>query len=162
MNWILRLLNDAVLMKALPRCKVKFVCAAFSIINSACEYSLYYLLAESPKPVSKKKLRANMTGSFAPFQTYINHLAKGKLDGYLDSTRLEDKHSVPGIVLSTDPQLLLHGLGKHPDMKRIERLFVPGTVFVIVALSMWRQLILFSLLQAPVRRLWWRENPSFP
>jgi hypothetical protein len=143
-------------MKALPR--VKFVCTALSIINSVCEYSL----AQSPEQLSNEELQANMTSSFAPFETYIKYLATGKLDGYLNSTRPEDKCSVPGVVLSTDPQLLLHGLGKHPDMERIKRLFVPGTVFVIVALPMWRQLILFSLLQPPVRRLWCRENPSSP
>jgi hypothetical protein len=76
-----------------------------------------------------------MIGSLAPFTTYIDYLAKGKLDGYLDSTHVRDKPSVPGIVLSTDPQLLLHGLGKHPDMERIKRLFVPGTVFVICGLA---------------------------
>jgi hypothetical protein len=58
---------------------------------------------------------------------------------------------------------LLHGLGKHLDMGRIKRLFVPGTVFLIVALPMWPQLILFSLLQPSVRRLWCSAGkPVFP
>jgi hypothetical protein len=135
MNRLLLLLNDVALMKALPGFTVKLVCTALSIFNNACEYSLYYSLALSPKQLPKKKLRSNMTSSFAPFGQYMDDLANGKLDGYLDSTHPEDKPSVPGIVLLTDPQLLLHNLGKHPDMKRIKRLFLPGTVFVICGLA---------------------------
>jgi hypothetical protein len=132
MNPLLRLLNDVVLMKASPGCSV---CGTLSIFNSASEYSLYSSLAQSPKCVSKKRLRANMNGSFAPFTTYVTHLARGKLDGYLDSIHLKDKPSVPGIVLSTDLQLLLHSIGTHPDKERIRRLFVDETVFVIFSLT---------------------------
>jgi hypothetical protein len=103
-----------------------------------------------------------MTGSFAIFEKYINRLAKGELDGYIDSICREDKASIDGFVLSTDPQLLLHGLGKRPDHQRIKNLFTPATVSVIVTLQIWRQLMLFLLFQQPVLRLWWRENPSFP
>ena len=65
-----------------------------------------------------------------PFTRYITYLAKGRLDGYLNSVGPEDLPKDLGIKLPTQPMLLLHDLGKSSDMGRIERLFVPGTVLV--------------------------------
>jgi hypothetical protein len=59
-------------------------------------------------------------------------LARGTLDGYIDSLRHEDKVPVPGIVLSNDLHLLVHDIGKpgRVDEERVEKLFADRTVFV--------------------------------
>ena len=97
-------------------------------ILSDCERSS----AESPPRLSKADMQASIARAFEPFKQYIEYLATGKLDGYLDSVHREDKFTVPGLVMSTDPHLLLHNLGKYPDEERIERLFYPGTTSVIL------------------------------
>lgn len=65
-----------------------------------------------------------MSEAFQPFEQYIQYLAEGKLDGYLDSTRLEDKIAAPGV-------LLLHNLGNYQDQDRIKKLFIDDTMFVL-------------------------------
>jgi len=74
-----------------------------------------------------------MTVAFEPFKEYIKYLAHGKLDGYLDSTRREDKVTVSGVLLDNDLNLLLHNLGKDVDLGRIKNLFIEDTVFVAFA-----------------------------
>jgi hypothetical protein len=74
-----------------------------------------------------------MTVAFKPFEEYIKSLASGKLDGYLDSTRREDKVTISEVSLLNEPFLLLHGLGKNVDMKQIENLFIRDTVCVASA-----------------------------
>jgi len=74
-----------------------------------------------------------MALAFKPFKEYIKHLASGKLDGYLDSTRREDKVTVSGVLLPNDPNLLLHNLGMDVDLGRIKNLFINDTVFVASA-----------------------------
>jgi hypothetical protein len=71
-----------------------------------------------------------MTTAFAGFENYIDHLATGKLDGYLDSIRREDKVTDLKVHLPRDPILLIHDLGKHLDQERIRELFIKDTVFV--------------------------------
>jgi hypothetical protein len=51
------------------------------------------------------------------FEKYVEYLATGKLDGYLDSILREDKVTD---LEPLDPILLLHDLGKHLDQARIE------------------------------------------
>ena len=71
-----------------------------------------------------------MNAAFKPFEQYIQYLTEGKLDPYLDSTRRDDKITLPGLGGSTDPFLLLHNLGNHPEEDRIQKLFIDGTMFV--------------------------------
>ena len=84
-----------------------------------------------------------MATAFQPFEEYIEYLAKGKLDAYLDSVRRDDKPSVPEIEMSTDPSLLLHELGIRTDMKKIQELFSGGTVYLVSISCSWRYLTLF-------------------
>jgi len=72
-----------------------------------------------------------MATAFKPFKQYLEYLAWGKLDGYLDSNSFNDKVPVSGVRLSRDPNLLLHGLGKNIDREAIGKLFVRDTVYVI-------------------------------
>jgi hypothetical protein len=125
-----QLLNDAVSMKALPPLpafRLKVVRNALSNFNSTCEQ----FLVPSPPRISQKKLEKHMDGAFAPFKEFVEKLARGYLDGLLDSIHHETNLSVPGIFIPTDKQLLLHQLGERSDMRRIDELFVPTTVFVI-------------------------------
>ena len=64
-----------------------------------------------------------MAAAFAGFEEYIEYLATGKLDGYLDSIRPEDKLKMIGVDLPLNPILLIHDLGKHPNHERIKDLF---------------------------------------
>ena len=84
----------------------------------------------SPPHLTLKETEANMAAALADFEPYIKYLATGKLDGYLDSIRLEDKVEVPEVNLPRDPILLIHDLGKHLDQERIRDLFIHDTVFV--------------------------------
>jgi hypothetical protein len=72
-----------------------------------------------------------MITAFDPFKTFIKHLAEGKLDAFLDSHCRTEKITLPGLQISTDPNLLLHGLGQSGDMERIEQLFIPDIVYVV-------------------------------
>ena len=81
--------------------------------------------------LSEADMHTAMTSAFKPFKQYIECLTTGKLDGYLDSVHRKDKFVVPGVTMSTDPQLLLHDLGKFTDQGRIECLFCSGTTCVI-------------------------------
>jgi hypothetical protein len=72
-----------------------------------------------------------MVTAFEPFKTFIEHLAEGKLDAFLDSHCRTEKIALPGLQISTDPNLLLHGLGQSVDMERIERLFIQGIVYMV-------------------------------
>jgi len=86
---------------------------------------------DSPLRLSREQTEANMTVALASFETYLEYLAIGKLDGYLDSIRPEDKAIVPKTNLPRTPILLLHDLGKRPDQERITKLFINDTVFVV-------------------------------
>jgi hypothetical protein len=88
-------------------------------------------LAESPPRLNAKEMESKMADAFEPFGQYIQYLAQGKLDGFLDSIRREDKvFPELKVTMPTDPILLLHNLGKCPETERIKRLFVHNTVFV--------------------------------
>jgi len=91
---------------------------------------------DSPPRLNAKDREFNIANAFEPFGQYIQYLAQGKLDGFLDSIRPEDK-VVPerDVMMSTDPILLLHNLGKYPETKRIEKLFDHTTVFVALDLA---------------------------
>lgn len=88
-------------------------------------------LAVSPPRLNKEQMATSMATAFKPFKQYLEYLARGQLDGYLDSNSRNDKVPVSGIRLSRDPNLLLHGLGKNVDMETTEKLFVRDTVYVI-------------------------------
>jgi len=99
-----------------------------------CGWFCKQSLAESlPRIDTMEKMESKMAVAFKPFEEYIKCLASGKLDGYLDSTRREDKVTVPGVSLLKEPFLLLHDLGMNVDMKRIENLFIRDTVCVASA-----------------------------
>lgn len=83
---------------------------------------------KSPKTLNKEEMNANMATAFKPFEQYIRYLAEGKLDGYFNSTRRQDKATDLTVVMSTDPMLLLLDLGDLTDEARIERLFIGGTI----------------------------------
>jgi hypothetical protein len=100
-----------------------------------------------------------MATAFAPFKEYIEYLAEGKLDGYLDSNCRMDKVSVPGMMLSKDPNLLLHELGKNTDMGKTEKLFVHDTVYVIHPCLHDNSSI--YLFQSSVQYLGFGQNPPF-
>src|SRR5437868_1510538 len=80
------------------------------------------------------QLRVELQSAFEPFRQYVQWLAQGKLDAYLDSVRSQDKVAVPGMVLSTEPKLLIHELGlpERVDMDRINCLFTHETMFVVL------------------------------
>jgi hypothetical protein len=76
-----------------------------------------------------------MTDAFEGYEKYMEYLTQGKLDGYLDSIRREDKVTDLEVELPLEPILLLHDLGKHTDQERINELFIDDTVFVMFELS---------------------------
>jgi len=86
----------------------------------------------SPPKISDKQIRSNLRSAFAPFEEYIQLLARGKLDGYMDSLQRKDKLPVPGMFLSSDIHLLIHDIGKpdRVDEGRVKALFSKRTVFV--------------------------------
>ena len=101
------------------------------IILSDCQRSSVV----SPPRLSQADMQARIARAFEPFEQYVEYLATGKLDGYLDSVDRKDKLTVPGLIMSTDPHLLLHDLGKFTNQEhqeRIGRLFCPGTTSVIL------------------------------
>ena len=87
-------------------------------------------LLVSRAPLTLKETEANMATAFAGFEDYIEYLATGKLDGYLDSIRREDKITDLNVDLNLDTTLLLHDIGKHVDQEQIQRFFIRDTVFV--------------------------------
>ena len=66
-----------------------------------------------------------MASSLEGFEKYIQFLATGKLDVFMDSIRHEDKYVDLEDVASLplDPNLLLHDLGGNPDQEKINKLF---------------------------------------
>ncbi|KAF8344443.1 hypothetical protein F5887DRAFT_1204973 [Amanita rubescens] len=77
----------------------------------------------SPPSLARQEMEAKW--SMQGFENYIDYLATGKLDVYLDSIKREDKVTDLdlGVVLPLHPILLIHELGKHADQERIEELF---------------------------------------
>jgi hypothetical protein len=114
----------------------------------------YRVLVESPQRLTKEQMDENMASEFEPFKLYIEYLAQGKLDGYLNSNLREDKPLVPDIATSNDPNLLLHDLGKYADMDKINGLFVEDVVYVFNQLTRW---LIYSL-QAPLWSNWVGKN----
>jgi hypothetical protein len=95
--------------------------------------SIYeYSLTATPPRLNRGETEAVMNETFKPFEQYIKWLAEGKLDGYLDSIRYEDKIKVPYVDISNDLSLLLHDVGKFPDKERIKKLFIDDTKFVVL------------------------------
>jgi hypothetical protein len=86
-----------------------------------------------PRIKTKEETESKMAIAFQPFEQYIERLATGKLDGYLDSIRHEDKVTLPGLYLPKHTNILLHDLGKYADQGRINKLFIEDTVFVASA-----------------------------
>ena len=96
-----------------------------------CGWPSEHFSVDSPPRINTEEETENkMAVAFKPFKEYMKCLASGKLDGYLDSTRREDKLTVSGVLLPNDPNLLLHNLGMGVDMERIKNLFINDTVFV--------------------------------
>ena len=95
-------------------------------------------MTDSPPRLNAKERESKIANAFEPFEfgQYLQYLAQGKLDGFLDSVRREDK-VVPelNMIMPTDPILLLHNLGKYPETEWIEKLFIHTTVFVVVDLA---------------------------
>jgi len=76
----------------------------------------------STPPLTLKETEANTATTLAGFEYYIEYLATGKLDRYLDSIQCEDKITDLKVHLPLDPILLLHDLGKHQDQKLIREM----------------------------------------
>jgi hypothetical protein len=105
-----------------------------------------------------------MAAAFEKYESYIQYLAEGKLDGFLDSLKPEDNHLPDGLNGIRDrhgPFLLVHGLGQTCDTERIEELFCRSIVFVAVGLARMGLLTLIFFPQTFIRlfRLW--ENSSY-
>jgi hypothetical protein len=83
------------------------------ILLNPCEHSL----AALPPRLSKVDMHTRITLAFKPFKPYIEYIAMGKLDGYLDSVHRKDKFTVPRVTMSTDLHLLLHDLGNSTDQE---------------------------------------------
>jgi hypothetical protein len=92
----------------------------------------------SPPRLNKEQMETTLATAFEPYCHYIKSLAEGALDGYLDSNDREKKLSMPGFVMSDDPNLLLHGLGDYMDMEKINSLFAHDTVYVLLTILMGR------------------------
>jgi hypothetical protein len=88
-------------------------------------------------------MEETMATACQDFEEYFEYLAEGRLDAYLDSVCRDDKCSVPGIEMSTDPNLLLHELGTRADMEKIGNLFSSCTVYLVSIPCLWRYLTWF-------------------
>jgi len=73
-----------------------------------------------------------MLTALKPFTQYMTYLAEGKLDVYFNSIQPEDLTLVTDLKMGLPalPMLLLHDLGRHSNKEKIDRLFIPNTVFV--------------------------------
>jgi hypothetical protein len=100
-----------------------------------------------------------MKVAFKPFEQYMDFLADGSLDGYFNSIYPDGKTAVPGIMMSTDINLLLHELGQHVDQKRVETLFEPGTTYVVW--NLYCQCTGLSHSQSSIQYLWLRQDSPF-
>ena len=74
--------------------------------------------AGSPPRLKRNETQAKLAEVFEPYKDAIQSLAKGELDQYIQGP------------ISTNPILLLHDLGRYPEMERIGKLFIPDTMFV--------------------------------
>lgn len=107
--------------------------------------SIYkHSLTATPPRLNREETGTNLNAAFKPFKGYIEWLAEGKLDGYLDSIRCEDKTKVPDVDISNNLSLLLHDVGKFPDEERIKKLFINDTVFVAPTSLAWRLLTMLA------------------
>lgn len=100
-----------------------------------------------------------MATALEPFNQYITYLAKGKLDGYFDSIRLEDLVTDLEVELPSQPMLLLHDLGK--DEESIKRLFCGDIVFVsFCIIFIVNDSSKLRFVQPSICRLWfWKDSP---
>ena len=107
-----------------------------SRFRRACQHSL-----ASPPKIKGQQLQHNLLAATAPFQEYIDLLACGKLDGYMNSLQSEDKLAVPGMFLSNRIHLLVHDLGNpnRIDEERVKKLFDKKTVFVAFFYHQYRE-----------------------
>jgi hypothetical protein len=83
-------------------------------------------LAVSPQQLT---IELKMANAFLKYDQYIDGLAEGKLDGYMDSSTPVDY--VPPLASF----LLLDRLGQHCDRERIGELFDPGTTVFVAMVS---------------------------
>ncbi|KAF8510678.1 hypothetical protein BU17DRAFT_97886 [Hysterangium stoloniferum] len=90
---------------------------------------------ESPRRLTEKETKATTAATIQEFDNYLKYLATGKLDGYLDSIRCEDKLTDLNVDLPLHPILLLHDLGKRPDKDRIKNLFTRGSTVHLFGVS---------------------------
>jgi hypothetical protein len=95
-------------------------------------------LTATPPRLNREETATILNTAFKPFKGYIESLAEGKLDCYLDCIRCEDKVAVPDVDISNNLYLLLHDVGKFPDEERIKKLFIDDTVFVAPTPLAWR------------------------
>ena len=96
------------------------------MVNNEC------LAVTRPKSTTDQ-LQDDMARAFEKYASYIQYLAEGKLDGFLDSLKEEDNNLPDGLNDMQNrrgPFLLLHGLGRFCDTEQIEELFSECTVFV--------------------------------
>ena len=73
-----------------------------------------------------------MSNALKPFDQYIQYLADGTLDCYVNSTPpMASSPDLLDVRLPKSNNLLLHDLGNHPDEARLHALFKHDIVFVI-------------------------------
>jgi hypothetical protein len=78
-----------------------------------------------------------MVAALQPFHQYIRCLAEGTFDCYFNSTPpMAPIPNLHDIQFPKSNNLLLHGLGNHPDKVRLRALFKPDTVFVLCVVFM--------------------------
>jgi hypothetical protein len=95
-------------------------------------------LADSPPRLTRSRIEDGMTGALNDYDSYLQYLAEGKLDGFMDSLKPEDNNlpkDLINIQNKRGPFLLLNGLGRSFDQKRIKDLFSEKTVFVAVGFA---------------------------
>ena len=98
--------------------------------TSKCGSPREQFSSDSPPAITRAEAEAKLASSLKGFEKYIQYLAAGKLDGFLDSIRREDKDIDLGVNLALDPILLLHDLGKYLNQERINEMFTGDTMFV--------------------------------
>ena len=98
--------------------------------TSKCRSPCEQFSSGSPPAITRAETEAKLASSLEGFEKYIQYLATGRLDGFLDSIRREDKDIDHGVHLPLDPILLLHDLGKYPNQERINEMFTGDTMFV--------------------------------
>lgn len=93
--------------------------------------------------MTKEKIESEMSIAFEPFIQYTQCLAQGKLDCLLNSFCPEVKKKAlsklnleESVKVTTGVHLLLHDIGQNVNEIQLEKVFCPGTTFVVFCFHM--------------------------